>query len=267
MVHKKFSLNGIYIIFILCFTFQGWAWGSDDFRSKTVEALSGKQAVSWGMSLKGIFLSQPTEKKVLALTFDACGGRKNDFDKEIIDYLIEKNIPATLFLNERWITDHPQEFAFLASNSLFEIGNHGTLHRPLSVNGSSAYGIKGTQNLEEAFDEVEKNALKIELLTGKKPVFFRSGTAHYDNVSVQLVLAMGYKIAGFSINGDEGGTLSPEKVEYKMLAAHGGDIILFHMNRPGSGTANGIKKAIPKLLNEGFYFVTLSELTKKAMND
>jgi hypothetical protein len=44
-----------------------------------------------------------------------------------------------------------------------------------------------------------------------------------------------------------------------MLSSKPGSIILAHMNRPDSGTAEGIAAALPKLRRRGFRFVHLSE--------
>jgi peptidoglycan/xylan/chitin deacetylase (PgdA/CDA1 family) len=40
-------------------------------------------------------------------------------------------VPATLFVNARWIEANPRQFRQLAADPLFEIANHGTEHRPL----------------------------------------------------------------------------------------------------------------------------------------
>jgi peptidoglycan/xylan/chitin deacetylase (PgdA/CDA1 family) len=232
----------------------------DTFKERIAERFAGVRPGVWGTHLDSVTRRAGTEKRVLALTFDACDGRTGGYDGGLIAFLSENEISATLFVNSRWIDAHPEIFAELAANPLFEIANHGTRHKPLSVAGRSAYGIDGTRNPGEVFDEVEGNALKIENLTGIKPVFFRSGTAHYDDVSSQIVRAMGYLPVGFAINGDAGATLSAASVKKNLTSASGGEIVLMHMNRPGSGTLPGLKQAVPPLLERGFAFVTLSEL-------
>ncbi len=44
-----------------------------------------------------------------------------------------------------------------------------------------------------------------------------------------------------------------------MLSSKPGSIILAHMNRPESGTAEGIGAALPRLSRRGFRFVRLAE--------
>lgn len=47
--------------------------------------------------------------KSVALTLDACG---DGFDRDLIDYLIDRRIPATLFVTRRWRRDYcPHEQA------------------------------------------------------------------------------------------------------------------------------------------------------------
>ena len=117
-----------------------------------------ERPVAWGMDLPGILRRASVEDRVVALTFDACGGARrgrDDYDRRLIDFLESEGIPATLFLNLRWIRAHPRTAKALAGNPLFEIGNHGAEHRPLSVSGRRAYGIQGTASAAEAVEEVE----------------------------------------------------------------------------------------------------------------
>ena len=66
-------------------------------------------------------------------------------------------VGPTLFVNARWIEANLRKFRRLAADPLFEIANHGTEHRPLSVTGRSAYGIAGTSSVAQVVDEVMVN--------------------------------------------------------------------------------------------------------------
>lgn len=77
-------------------------------------------------------------------------------------------IPATLFVKGSWIDANWPSSGSSPPSSLFEIANHGLSHRPCSVNGRSAYGIRGTGSVGELIDEIEKNGRKIEAATGSK---------------------------------------------------------------------------------------------------
>lgn len=84
---------------------------------------------------------RPAEKgrdhKVLALTFDACGGASDGYNKELIDYLRAEKLPATLFVTGVWIDKNKEAFADLARDPLFGIENHGLLHRLCSSEGAA----------------------------------------------------------------------------------------------------------------------------------
>ena len=103
------------------------------------------------------------------------------------------------------------------------------------------------------------NQRLITKLTGNVPAFFRSGTAHYDDVAVRAVNDLGLQVVNFNVLGDAGASYSAAQVADAMLSSKPGSIILAHMNRPDSGTAEGIDAALPKLSRRGFRFVRLSE--------
>ncbi|MFE4515914.1 polysaccharide deacetylase family protein [Kitasatospora sp. NPDC056783] len=230
-------------------------------RDEVVERYGGLAPSEWGLEVSGVITELPEGESAMALTFDACGGRGgNGYDADLIDFLRERDVPATLFLNARWIDANPEEFGQLAADPLFEIGNHGTLHRPLSVTGRSAYGIAGTGDVGEVYDEVAGNAEKLAGLLGHPPRFFRSGTAHYDDVATRVVADLGQRVAGFTVNGDGGATLPAGEVRQEVAAAPRGAIVIGHMNHPGGGTAPGVAAAVPGLLAAGRRFVRLSDV-------
>jgi peptidoglycan/xylan/chitin deacetylase (PgdA/CDA1 family) len=229
-------------------------------RKTIIRRYSGKQPTAWGEAVPRVVLRLPTTDRVLALTLDACGGRTGSgYDAELIKTLRRERVPATLFVNARWIDTNPRKFQQLAADPLFEIANHGTAHRPLSVTGRSVYGINGTGSVAQVVDEVAVNQRLITRLTGSAPAFFRSGTAYYDDVAVRVVNDLGLQVVNFDVLGDAGATYSSAQVADAMLSSKPGSIILAHMNRPEGGTAEGIDAALPKLSRRGFRFVQLSD--------
>src|SRR5690625_2877239 len=221
-----------------------------------------RQTVEWGENVSGVKTHIKTDEKQVALTFDACGGdHGNDYDEELISFLKAEQIPATLFFNERWIIANEDLFLELAAHPLFQIENHGTEHSPLSVNGGEAWGIPATQSPEEVHDEIMNNHGRVQSLTDREMTLFRSGTAFYDEVAVELANKLGYEVVNFDILGDAGATYSSGQVKNALMDAQSGSIALLHMNQPGSGTAEGVKQAIPLLQEQGFEFVLLENTT------
>lgn len=230
-------------------------------KAKIIKKYTNLIPKQWGEKVSGVMTQFKTKDKLVALTFDACGGKSGSkFDRKLIDYLVKKQIPATLFINARWIDANYETFMALAKNPLFEIENHGFWHKPLSVTGKGVYGIKGTASPGEVFDEIMLNQRKIEKLTGRKPIYFRSGTAFYDEVAVKIANDTGVQAVSFNVLGDAGATFSVSQIKKACLNAKPGSILIFHMNHPEKHTAEGIAKSIPLLQARGIKFVRLEDV-------
>ncbi len=197
----------------------------------------------------------------IALTFDACGGGKlgNGFDSKLIKLLEKHGVPATLFLNARWIAANPGIASDLAANPLFELANHGFEHVPLTVRGQRAYGIAGTADAGAAYDEIVRGQDALAEVSGEVSPFFRPGTAWVDDVGVAIAERLGVSIIAFDVNADAGASASAKQVAGNLRTARDGSIVLAHFNRPESGTAEGLAVALPQLLDSGADFVTISD--------
>lgn len=81
-----------------------------------------------------------TKEKVAALTFDLCelSTMTTGYDAEIIDFLREKRIPATLFMGGKWMRSHSERAMQLMADPLFEIGNHGWSHGNFGIMSEKA---------------------------------------------------------------------------------------------------------------------------------
>ena len=218
------------------------------------------QPQEWGERVTGVRTRLDTDEPVIALTFDACGGSGgNGYDAQLIEQLRAAAVPATLFLNARWLEANRATARQLADDELFELANHGTEHRPISVTGRTAYGISGTTSAQAVVDEVLGCQRLLTALDGAPPRHFRAGTAYGDEVAVAIVRDLGLEVVNFDVLGDAGATFSATEVERALLGARSGSIALLHMNHPGSGTAAGVAAAIPQLRDRGFSFTTLGD--------
>lgn len=76
----------------------------ETLKSSAVRQFSSVQPLQWGETVTGVKTRLATDKPVLALTLDGCGGAKGKgVDSRLMEFLIRENIPATLFVNARWI--------------------------------------------------------------------------------------------------------------------------------------------------------------------
>ena len=100
-----------------------------------------------------------------------------------------------MFVNARWIEANPRTFQRLAADPLFEIANHGTEHRPLSVNGRSAYGLAGTSSVANVVDEVAVNQQLITKLTGTRLRSFAQARRTTTTSAVRIVNDLGLQVS------------------------------------------------------------------------
>lgn len=233
---------------------------SHEFINYLVEKYKNHKPINWGEMVPGVVTAIDTEDKIIALTLDACGGRiGSGYDKELIDYLNAEGIPATLFISGEWIKNNSNIMEELTQNPLFQIENHGYQHKPLSVEGNTAYGIASTASIDEVINEILSNEELIMGYTGGRTQYFRSGTAYYDEIAVLIAEELGYRVINYNILGDAGGSFNKKQVTNAILSSKPGSIVLLHMNRPASDISAGVKAAIPQLRERGYSFVLLRD--------
>jgi peptidoglycan/xylan/chitin deacetylase (PgdA/CDA1 family) len=220
----------------------------------------------WGEFVKGVDEELVTQKKIIAFTFDACGNKSNKYNNELIDYLRKEKIPATLFVSGAWIDDNYNTFLELSKDTLFEIENHGLNHQPCSVNGESEYGIKGTPNVPDAFDEIEANERKIELLTGRRPLFYRSATAFTDEACARIAKLLNITIVSFDIlSGDAMPFVPAQSIVNNVIKnAKPGAIVIMHFNHPEWFLCDAMMEIIPSFRKKGYAFTRLKDYPLKS---
>ena len=213
----------------------------------------------FGAVVPGVKTRMKTAEKVVAVTLDAGGLGGNGIDKEILRVLEEEKIPITLFASGEWLDQNTEKVKRLSANPQFEIANLGLEAKACLVAGKTPGGVPSTKSAEEVFAEIEKNARKIEAMTGVLPRFFRAGAAYYDDVAVRIARALGYEVVGTGIRVRRlPGAAEPGIVE-SMLSASAGSIATVPLSGSGAGTAQGLKQTISKLRVKGFQFVKLGD--------
>lgn len=228
-------------------------------QDQIVHQFAGRVPAYWGLEAPGVLKVLGDPGAGIALTLDFCGGPGGSgIDHAALALLKKLELPATLFLNARWIQANTVLARELAAVPFFELANHGSGHLPLSVAGKSAYGIPGTRNAAGVYEEIMANDAVLSEITGKRPRFFRPGTAYLDEIATEIALSLETIPTGFSINADGGATYTAAMVAAETAKALPGDIIISHGNQPSSGTSAGLAKALPMLLDAGHRFTMLS---------
>lgn len=210
-------------------------------------------------------LAPNASDKIAALTLDACGG---GYDAFLVDYLVKHNIPATVFVTRRWLAVNAAGVAILqAHRALFEIEDHGANHVPAILGaGRRIFGLRGELDQAHLRSEVEDGASAVRAQTGIEPRWYRGATGVYDADALRAIAAMGYRVAGFSVNADDGATLPRDAIVARLAAVRSGDIIIAHMNRPRAATGRGLAIGLDHLTRDGFRFVRLSDYELKAVD-
>jgi peptidoglycan/xylan/chitin deacetylase (PgdA/CDA1 family) len=198
----------------------------------------------------------------IALTLDACSGK---YDSDLIEFLIKNKIPATIFATKKWLNRNPQGLAVIKAHlDLFDVEDHGEKHIPAVIGKDrTVYGIPGEPDVIHLRREVVEGAHAIEKATGVAPHWYRGATGEYDEQSIKEIEKLGYKIAGFSVNADNGATLKKPTIEKRLKRVKAGDVIIAHMNKPESDSAEGLAVGLAYLLKAGFVFVRLDQVDLK----
>jgi peptidoglycan/xylan/chitin deacetylase (PgdA/CDA1 family) len=230
-------------------------------KSALLEELKDLKPGLFSESASGLKRGFSPERKVLALTFDACGGRKSGYNAELIEYLRRERIRATLFVTGLWIEKNKKTFLELAKDPLFEIENHGLLHRVCSVTGQTKYGVVPTRDAGDVIDEMELNARKIQELTGRRPIFFRSATAFNDEASVRIAERLGMELVGYDILSCDAMRASVKTMTRNIIdGAKNGAVVIMHFHRPEWGEVAALKAAVPILRARGYTFDKLKNM-------
>ena len=234
-------------------------------KNRVLEEFNDPKPGQSGEFVKGVKKDMGTRQKVIALTFDACGGRHSGYNARLIEYLRQEKIPATLFVTGIWIDRNMEIFKELAKDPLFEIENHGLLHRACSITGEAKYGVIATRNIGDMVDEMELNARKIAGLTGRRPVFFRSATAYTDETCAMVARRLSIEVVSYDVlSGDA--MRSSVKVMARNIVngARHGAVVIMHFNRPEWYEVEALKEAVPVLRARGYTFGKMEDFSLKA---
>jgi peptidoglycan/xylan/chitin deacetylase (PgdA/CDA1 family) len=201
-----------------------------------------------------------TAERRVALTLDACMG---EVDLRILDALVTRRIPATLFVTGRWLRNNAAAVATLKAHpELFDLQNHGAMHIPAVTGAEKLYGIEPAGTLMAVEAEVDGGAAAMATAGLSKPQWFRDATALYSTDALELIRKKGYRIAGFSLNADFGASLPEDKVHARLLTAKDGDVIIGHINQPKRSSGAGIVSGVLALQAAGFNFVRLQDVAE-----
>jgi peptidoglycan/xylan/chitin deacetylase (PgdA/CDA1 family) len=201
----------------------------------------------------------PSDLLTVALTFDACPGA---FDERIASMLVESRTPATIFVTGLWMRRNPAGLALLLANrDLFAIENHGYWHIPPVLGSRRIFGIACAGTLATVRREVTAGAAVVQAAVGSAPRWYRAATGFYSPTAMDEIRRMGFGIAGYSLNADQGASLPARAVAARIAAAVSGAVIVAHINQPRRSSGLGVAAGVEALRRRGARFLRLDELS------
>ena len=188
----------------------------------------------------------------LALTFDACTTRKNEYDARIVQTLLETDTPATLFIGGGWAEAQPERLLQLAQYPNFEFGNHTFSHPHMPQ-------VKDDQR---ALEELRRAQRAVYDVTGRIPRYFRPPFGEVDGRISWLAAQAGLVTLNFDLpSGDPDETVTARRlVDWVLQQARPGSIVVMHMNHKRFPTADALPDIIHGLRKRGYELVTVGTL-------
>jgi peptidoglycan/xylan/chitin deacetylase (PgdA/CDA1 family) len=191
----------------------------------------------------------------VAVTLDACPGH---FDARVADALVALKIPATIFVTAIWMKWNRDGLAYLLAHpDIFTLQNHGAKHLPPVLGDKPIYGLKVAGSLDAIRAEVINGAVAVQQATGKPPLWYRGAAGLYSPEAIPFIESLGFKIAGYSLNSDQGASLPAATVAKRIEAAQNNDVIEGHINQPHRDSGAGISTGLAQLQAKGMRFATL----------
>ena len=187
------------------------------------------------------------ETKRIALSFD--DGPHPRFTPIILDLLARYGIKATFFMIGSNVKNYPT-IARAVMEHGHEIGNHTFTHPHMRMLTD-----------EELRNEVQKTEDILAQNGIPRPRLFRPPEGFRSKQQVKMLSDVGYTTVIWSLDtNDWQGRASTEIVSVVLGGIRGGDILLFHDYTSQKNTITALEELIPKLLKDGYEFVTVSEL-------
>lgn len=195
-----------------------------------------------------VMVNAEAEPKLIALAFD--DGPNTTTTNEVLDVLDQYNAKATFFLIGLNINNESAKSVKRAYDMGMEIANHSKTHNSMM-----------NMTPDEIKAEIDYVDEKVEAITGEKtkcfrPPFIGVSQTMYDNIDIPFIY-------GADTQDYMGQVDAYERAENILKYAKDGTIYLMHDSTGNDQTVEALKIALPKLVEQGYEFVTISELFER----
>ena len=198
----------------------------------------------------GVYHNRVNDDNMIALTFD--DGPHPKYTRQILDVLDEYGIPATFFFVGENVSYY-QDTAREVVKRGHEIGNHTYSHPKVSKQSDVAFR-----------EELVRCENIIEQVTGVCPKVFRPPQGSWNQRVYDIARERDYSVILWDLDTlDWAHTPSDKIASYILENAKSGNIILMHdYHSGGCTTIDSLRMFIPNLIEQGYRFVTVSELIR-----
>jgi peptidoglycan/xylan/chitin deacetylase (PgdA/CDA1 family) len=201
----------------------------------------------------------PTDRKIVALTFDAGSGDQGL--ARILKTLGDKNIPGTFFLTGQFVQWYPNDARAIAAIDMHSIGNHTWDHPRMNQLSDAAVR-----------DEILSAERVILSVTGRQPwPLYRFPYGESSSPTIAIANSLGYGSIRWTVdtlgwegtvdaNGNPTGQSVTTVTTRALNAARPGEIVLMHVGAAPDGTtldADALGAVIDGLRARNYSFVAI----------
>lgn len=192
--------------------------------------------------------AESTTTKLMALTFD--DGPNTTTTNDILDILEKYNAKASFFLVGNNINSQSAVTVKRAYDMGMEIDNHSKTHSNMSK-----------MSAEELQAEISFVDDKVNEIIGENTKFFRPP---FIDVSQKMYDAIDLPfICGIDCQDYMENVSAQARADYILNGAKDGVIVLLHDASGNNKTVEALEIAMPQLIEQGYEFVTLTELFER----
>ncbi len=194
------------------------------------------------------------DNKYVALTFD--DGPHKLYTAQILDILAEYGVKATFFIVGKNCEKYP-ELVKREIDDGHEVGNHTYSHPDI-----------GTLDESGLVHEVLAAEETLQGLREYKPKLFRPPAGKYNAAIDRIIAKLNYTAVLWNVDTQDWKAPATEKITARVFKnVKPGNIILMHDYVVGkSHTPESLRVILPQLIEQGYRFVTMSELIRASGN-
>lgn len=186
--------------------------------------------------------------KLVALTFD--DGPNTTTTVKVLDVLKSNDVVATFFLCGKGIDASTRDVLKRAVEQGCQLENHSRSHSRM-----------GDMVADKIRMEVNFTSHVIRQISGRAPQFFRApfletSDVMYETINLTFIGGLGADDTNPALDAAARSNAVLSKVK-------DGDIIRLHDSEGNDATVDALKTIIPELKQQGYTFVTVSELFKR----